>query len=95
MRALAATATSLGEVTGGIHAAGVSASQASIEQILRVEHVAAGGLGEQGVAGQPPGFRASSASADSRPGKRIWGLRFRLHGPSSAKGMTAMPSRRR
>lgn len=35
--ALVATATGLGEVTGVIHAAGVSASQASIEAILHVD----------------------------------------------------------
>lgn len=34
---LVQTATGLGKVTGVIHAAGVSASQASIEQILRVD----------------------------------------------------------
>lgn len=37
VHALVETATGLGEVTGVIHAAGVSASQASIEQILRVD----------------------------------------------------------
>lgn len=37
VRALVGVATALGEVTGVIHAAGVSASQASIEQILRVD----------------------------------------------------------
>ncbi len=37
VHALVETATRLGEVTGVIHAAGVSASQASIEQILRVD----------------------------------------------------------
>ena len=37
MHALVEAATALGEVTGVIHAAGVSASQASIEQILRVD----------------------------------------------------------
>ncbi|MBK8447172.1 MAG: SDR family oxidoreductase [Micropruina sp.] len=37
VHALVRIATGLGEVTGVIHAAGVSASQASIEQILRVD----------------------------------------------------------
>ncbi|MBD0023125.1 MAG: SDR family oxidoreductase [Gordonia sp.] len=37
VHALAETATGLGEVTGVIHAAGVSASQASIAQILHVD----------------------------------------------------------
>lgn len=37
VHALTQTATSIGQVTGVIHAAGVSASQASIEQILRVD----------------------------------------------------------
>ncbi len=37
VHALAETAASIGEATGVIHAAGVSASQASIEQILRVD----------------------------------------------------------
>jgi NAD(P)-dependent dehydrogenase (short-subunit alcohol dehydrogenase family) len=37
VRALATAAADIGEVTGVIHAAGVSASQASIEQILRVD----------------------------------------------------------
>lgn len=37
VHALAETAAGIGEVTGVIHAAGVSASQASIEQILRVD----------------------------------------------------------
>lgn len=37
VRALVDAATALGEVTGVIHAAGVSASQATIEQILRVD----------------------------------------------------------
>lgn len=37
VHALVQTATGLGEVTGVIHAAGVSASQATIEQILRVD----------------------------------------------------------
>ena len=37
VHALVQTATSLGEVIGVIHAAGVSASQASIEQILHVD----------------------------------------------------------
>jgi NAD(P)-dependent dehydrogenase (short-subunit alcohol dehydrogenase family) len=37
VHALVETATGLGEVTGVIHAAGVSASQASIEQILHVD----------------------------------------------------------
>lgn len=37
VRDLVATATSRGEVTGVIHAAGVSASQASVEAILRVD----------------------------------------------------------
>ena len=37
VHALVQTATGLGEVTGVIHAAGVSASQASIEQILHVD----------------------------------------------------------
>jgi len=37
VRALVATATGLGDVTGMIHAAGVSASQATIEQILHVD----------------------------------------------------------
>ncbi len=37
VRALADAAAEAGEVTGVIHAAGVSASQASIEQILRVD----------------------------------------------------------
>ena len=37
VNALVETATALGEVTGVIHAAGVSASQASIEQILNVD----------------------------------------------------------
>lgn len=37
VHALAQTAAALGEVTGLIHAAGVSASQASIEQILKVD----------------------------------------------------------
>ncbi|WP_345474220.1 SDR family oxidoreductase [Glutamicibacter ectropisis] len=37
VHALVETATSLGEVTGVIHAAGVSASQASIHQILAVD----------------------------------------------------------
>lgn len=39
VRALVEAARELGEVTGVIHAAGVSASQASIEQILRVDLV--------------------------------------------------------
>lgn len=37
VHALVETATALGEVTGVIHAAGVSASQATIEQILHVD----------------------------------------------------------
>ncbi|AGP30281.1 SDR family oxidoreductase [Corynebacterium terpenotabidum] len=37
VHALVETATGLGEVTGVIHAAGVSASQASVEQILHVD----------------------------------------------------------
>lgn len=37
VHALVETATGLGEVTGVIHAAGVSASQATIEQILQVD----------------------------------------------------------
>jgi len=37
VNALVETATNLGEVTGVIHAAGVSASQASIQQILAVD----------------------------------------------------------
>lgn len=37
VHAMVETATGLGEVVGVIHAAGVSASQASIEQILRVD----------------------------------------------------------
>jgi NAD(P)-dependent dehydrogenase (short-subunit alcohol dehydrogenase family) len=37
VRSLVKTATSIGEVTGVIHAAGVSASQASIKQILSVD----------------------------------------------------------
>jgi NAD(P)-dependent dehydrogenase (short-subunit alcohol dehydrogenase family) len=37
VQALVATATSLGEVTGLIHAAGVSPSQASPETILKVD----------------------------------------------------------
>src|SRR4249920_1140764 len=37
VHALVATATALGEVTGVIHAAGVSASQATTEQILHVD----------------------------------------------------------
>jgi len=37
VHALVETATGIGEVTGVIHAAGVSASQASIEQILHVD----------------------------------------------------------
>ncbi len=37
VHALAVTATGLGDVTGVIHAAGVSASQASIQQILNVD----------------------------------------------------------
>ncbi|GAA4390138.1 SDR family NAD(P)-dependent oxidoreductase [Tsukamurella soli] len=37
VHALADAATALGAVTGVIHAAGVSASQATVEQILRVD----------------------------------------------------------
>lgn len=37
VHAVVETATAIGEVTGVIHAAGVSASQASIEQILQVD----------------------------------------------------------
>lgn len=37
VRALVETANALGEITGVVHAAGVSASQASIEQILHVD----------------------------------------------------------
>ena len=37
MHALVEAATALGEVTGVIHAAGVSASQATVEQILHVD----------------------------------------------------------
>lgn len=75
VRVLADTASALGEVVGVIHAAGVSASQASIEQILQVDLygtavvleefgriIAAGGAGV--VISSQSGHRLPALTAD-------------------------------